>query len=276
MQSAGLYDVWIKDLDTSTEKYLGETPQDGAFVFSMAETTQTFMARGAGNLPTEARTIVGPATLTIDLILERGLEQFISSGLYAESATKSIYGTGHNCEKKTFEVRLHPKCNNIATKTDDIKFLKAYFDKTTEITATDDGKKLIKTVINAMNVETTLGTPTTPTITAGSGSANALYWVAIATNGSGVSLASAEVSSTVDDDTINFTLPMGATGMTLYAGEATGPATNIKYWEVTDAEITAGKVEDIGTLYDSGDMTTATEVPSSATGFFYKSIELGN
>lgn len=274
MQSMGLYDITVKN-SLGVTTFLGETPQDGAFVFSMAETTQQFFTKGGGQFPTEARTITGPATLTVDLIYTDALANLLATGIYL-SGTINTYGLKQGCPKETFEVVCHPKCFNITDTSEDIKFLKAYVDITSEFTATIDGKKLLKCVFTAMNTEVTLPTAATPTKTSGGGTATSTFVKIVATNGTGVALPSTELELTTVTDHLLFTLPVGATGIIVWAGTATGPAGTVKYYHATDAQILAGEITDCGAAYIAGTGWTAGTIPSAATGYYYKAIEIGD
>jgi hypothetical protein len=273
-QSAGLYYVNIKNLATDEEKFLGEIPQDGSFQTDLIEATQMFMTKASG-IATEARAIVSPSTLTTEVIADNAILEFLGTA-FIKDGDVTVFGVAHGCRKKEFELRLHPKCYNKADTSEDIVILRCTIDVTKSLNASIEGKKMLTIVVNIMAKETVLPAPADLTIIAGSGSAKVLYWKAVATNGTGDSVPNAtELNTTVEDDGINIVLPIGATGITLYAGEATGPATNIKYYNVTNAEITAGKVENVGTLYDSTSMVDADSVPSVATGYYYKSAEIG-
>lgn len=277
MQSAGLYDITVKN-SLGVTTFLGETPQDGAFVFSMAETTQQFFTKGGGQFPTEARTITGPATLTVDLIYTDALANLLATGIYL-SGTINTYGLKQGCPKETFEVVCHPKCFNITDISEDIKFLKAYVDITSELTATIEGKKLLKCVFTAMNTEVTLPTASTPTIAVSGGTATTTTYIkAIATNGTGVAVPSAQLTSPALLDDIGFVLPVEATGMTFWADTSTfaGAPTAAKYYHATDAEILAGVVTDLGNKYAVGTGWTAGTISSAATGYYYKAIEIGD
>jgi hypothetical protein len=269
MQNQGLCNVILKNTVTLEEKIIGVFPADGAFDSTYGEKLQLFMTSLSGNIPTEARIIIEAGTLTIDLIFDKTTAEFISTGLYAESATKTVFGGGHGLTAKTFNVRMHPINANIATKTGDLEFYKAVVELAVNNSGKIDGKDIMKLIIHAMQTEVTLATPATPTVTAGSGGVDVKYCKIVATNGQGVSLPSVQVTTGHLDDDIVFVMPYGATGITLYMDTAATPVTALKYWQATDAQIAALTIENVGTLYAGATMTAATALPTVATGFTY-------
>ena len=276
-QSSGLYSITAKDLDTNEELFLGNIPVGGTCQFVSNENTQMFFNQKTGNTPVEARVLMGVTTFTADLVSTTEKIQFLDTAIKNSSSTKTIIVMKNGCLKKTFEISAHPQCVTNGDKSQDIKLLKAVVDTVIEVTATPEGEKLFKCVFTALAQETTLETPAALTLASGSGAAEVLYFKAVATNDTGISDFSASLTSELIDDDITFpALGSGVTGYTLYAGTDAGITTGIKSWQLTTAEMAALKVEAVGTLYASGDMTTETALPSSVTGFFYKSVELGS
>ena len=267
--STGIYSVYMKRTSDSSEVKTLSMPVDPASVFSMAQTVQSFFNVASGGSPREGRVMIGLGTITLDFDYTEAMAQFLIKG-YADSATKTSYGAGHGCLAETFEVLLHPNCLPSGDKESDIKMLQGQVDVTIEKTASIDGKQVLKCVFTAQAKDMALPTAEVLTLTAGSGGALALYWVGYAENGTGYSIGTAILTSTVDDDKINFTLPKGATGMTLFAATDTPLATAIKYYQVTAADIALGYV--ISSVYTTG---TSGALPTSFTGVYDATIETG-
>lgn len=272
-QSAGLLALFWTPTGSTVETVLGETPLDGAEVLSMQEVISFFNTKYAGNHPTEARVMAGASTFTVDLIESPTLRALLSNTTVVEG-TKKVIGMNTGKRAITGKLRLHPMYNG-SDLTEDIILLKVAPQMTDERTfATENGKKLIKVVFTVMGVKTNLATPAvTDFVTPTTGSVS---YKMLNANDLGTSAASATETGAATGD-MTFTPGTGTNRVIFYKSTdafATYAATS--YYEVSAAEYAAGSIA-TGTVAWVA-LTSAAQlaaIPSVATGYYYKAIEIG-
>lgn len=271
-QSAGLIVIgWTPEGDTK-ETILGEVPADGQEVLNIQETINYFKTKYAGEYPTEGRVVAGAATFTVDLIESPTLRSLLSNTSVV-SGTKTIIGVNSGAKAKTGKLRLHPMYAG-ADKSEDITILRAAPAVTDERTYSADGKKLMKVVFTVMGVKTALGTPAATDFTAHMNTAGIKVKMANA-NDLGVSVASA-AEDAINDATnvVTFTPGIGANRAIFFkSSDNFATAANTSYYEPTADEVKAGSFAP-GTVTWKP-LTALTEIPTEATGYYYKAIEIG-
>lgn len=271
-QSSGLIVIgWTPEGDTK-ETILGEVPADGQEILSIQETINYFKTKYAGEYPTEGRVVAGAATFTVDLIESPTLRGLLSNTSVV-SGTKTIIGLNSGAKAKTGKLRLHPMYAG-ADKSEDITILRAAPAVTDERTYSADGKKLMKVVFTVMGVKTALGTPAATDFTAHVNSGGIKVKMVNA-NDLGVSIASA-VADTINDGTnvVTFKPGIGANRAIFFKSlDNFATAANTSYYEPTVDEIKAGSFKPDDVTWKT--LTALSEIPTEATGYYYKAIEIG-
>lgn len=271
-QSSGLIIIgWTPEGDTK-ETILGEVPADGQEILSIQETINYFKTKYAGEYPTEGRVVAGAATFTVDLIESPTLRGLLSNTSVV-SGTKTIIGLNSGAKAKTGKLRLHPMYAG-ADKSEDITILRAAPAVTDERTYSADGKKLMKVVFTVMGVKTALGTPAATDFTAHMNTAGIKVKMVNA-NDLGVSIASA-AGDAINDATnvVTFTPGIGANRAIFFkSSDNFATAANTSYYEPTADEIKAGSFAPGTVTWTT--LTALTDIPTEATGYYYKAIEIG-
>jgi len=272
-QSAGLLALFWKPTESSTETVLGEIPLDGATELSMQEVVNFYNTKYAGNHPTEARVTAGASTFTVDLIESPTLRALLSNTSVTEG-TKTVVGMNTGKRAITGQLRLHPMYNG-SDLSEDVFLLKCTPQMTdVRVSATENGKKLIKVVFTVMGVKTDLATPAVTDFAApGTGT---ISYKMLNANDLGTSAASAAETGAATGD-LTFTPGTGTNRVIFYKSTdayATFGATS--YYEVSAAEF-AAKSFATGTVTWIA-LTSAAQlaaIPAAATGYYYKAIEIG-
>ena len=272
-QSAGLLVLFWKPTGSTVETVLGEVPLDGQEVLSMQEVINFFNTKYAGNHPTEARVTAGASTFTVDLIESPTLRALLSNTTVT-SGTKTVIGLNTGKKAITGQLRLHPMYNG-ADLSEDIFLLKVAPAITDERTfATENGRKLLKVVFTVMGVKTDLATPAVTDFVAPT--TGSVSYKMLNANDLGTSAASAAETGSATGD-LTFTPGTGANRAIFYKSTdafATYGAT--AYYEVSEAEF-AAKSFATGTVawvsLTSAEQLAA--IPTEATGYYYKAIEVG-